>query len=90
MYGIKDTVQFGLESSEEELMTRQMDEAAATYNFDTFRVDKNRNFFHLFQTEVVRTGVRAPDFTLPDLDGGEVTLSALRGQPVMIEFGSIT
>ena len=71
-------------------MTRQMDEAAVAYNFDTFGVGKKENFSLIFQTEVVRTGVRAPDFTLPDLDGGEVTLSELRGQPVMIEFGSIT
>lgn len=28
----------------------------------------------------------APDFTLPDSDGGSVTLSALRGQPVLLYF----
>ena len=32
----------------------------------------------------------APDFTLPLLGGGELTLSSLRGRPVMIEFGSVT
>lgn len=31
-------------------------------------------------------GQPAPDFTLPTLDGGEITLSDLRGQPVLINF----
>lgn len=32
------------------------------------------------------TGQPAPDFTLKTLDGDEVTLSALRGHPVLINF----
>ena len=39
---------------------------------------------------IVHASEPAPDFTLPLLDGGEVTLSKLKGKPVMIEFGSIT
>jgi len=31
-------------------------------------------------------GEIAPDFTLPDQNGNEVTLSALRGQPVVLYF----
>lgn len=31
-------------------------------------------------------GDAAPDFTLPDQDGNEVTLSKLRGQPVVLYF----
>ena len=31
-------------------------------------------------------GDRAPDFTLPDQNGDPVTLSALRGQPVVVYF----
>jgi cytochrome c biogenesis protein CcmG/thiol:disulfide interchange protein DsbE len=31
-------------------------------------------------------GVAAPAFTLPDLAGGEVSLGALRGRPVLIDF----
>lgn len=33
-----------------------------------------------------RVGAEAPDFTLTDLDGNEVTLSSLRGKPVMVNF----
>jgi peroxiredoxin Q/BCP len=35
---------------------------------------------------MVETGQDAPDFTLPDQDGNEVTLSALRGEPVVLYF----
>jgi peroxiredoxin Q/BCP len=31
-------------------------------------------------------GRTAPDFTLPDQDGNEVTLSSLRGKPVVVYF----
>jgi peroxiredoxin Q/BCP len=35
---------------------------------------------------VVAEGETAPDFTLPDQDGNEVTLSGLRGRPVVLYF----
>jgi thioredoxin-dependent peroxiredoxin len=35
---------------------------------------------------VVAEGQDAPDFTLPDQDGNRVTLSDLRGQPVVLYF----
>jgi thioredoxin-dependent peroxiredoxin len=35
---------------------------------------------------MVETGQEAPDFTLPDQDGNPVTLSELRGQPVVLYF----
>ena len=34
----------------------------------------------------MRVGQEAPDFTLPDQDGNEVTLSGLRGRPVVLYF----
>jgi cytochrome oxidase Cu insertion factor (SCO1/SenC/PrrC family) len=37
-----------------------------------------------------RVGNKANDFTLKDLDGNTVTLSALFGRPVMINFWSTT
>ena len=35
---------------------------------------------------MVAEGQEAPNFTLPDQDGNEVTLSALRGHPVVLYF----
>jgi peroxiredoxin Q/BCP len=35
---------------------------------------------------VIDVGEMAPDFTLPSADGGPVTLSALRGSPVVLYF----
>jgi thioredoxin-dependent peroxiredoxin len=35
---------------------------------------------------MVEQGDQAPDFTLPDQDGNPVTLSELRGQPVVLYF----
>jgi peroxiredoxin Q/BCP len=35
---------------------------------------------------MLETGAEAPDFTLPDQDGNEVTLSDLRGNPVVLYF----
>ncbi len=43
-----------------------------------------------FRSETVHAGQRAPDFSLPDLEGRETSLSQFRGQPVLIEFGSIS
>jgi thioredoxin-dependent peroxiredoxin len=35
---------------------------------------------------MLEPGTQAPDFTLPDQDGGPVTLSSLRGRPVVLYF----
>jgi peroxiredoxin Q/BCP len=35
---------------------------------------------------MLETGQKAPDFTLPNQEGEEVTLSSLRGQPVVVYF----
>ena len=64
-----------------------MEMTIETYNHDGINRPENR--FTDF-TSITHAGDPAPDFTLPLLDGGEVTLSKLRGKPVMIEFGSIT
>ena len=57
------------------------------YNYDIWIPSDEK--FEDFKS-VVHAGEPAPDFTLPLLDGGEVTLSRLKGKPVMIEFGAIT
>ncbi|TWA78660.1 peroxiredoxin Q/BCP [Azospirillum brasilense] len=38
------------------------------------------------QTPVIEAGTPAPDFTMPTDGGGSVTLSALRGKPVILYF----
>jgi peroxiredoxin Q/BCP len=35
---------------------------------------------------VIEEGTTAPDFTLPNQDGEDVTLSDLRGRPVVLYF----
>ncbi len=37
-------------------------------------------------SEVIPVGSEAPDFTLTAIDGSEVTLSGLRGRPVVLVF----
>ena len=46
--------------------------------------------FDLFKTDGPSAGSDAPGFTARLLDGGEVTLSDLHGQVVVLHFGSIT
>lgn len=44
-----------------------------------------------FTRSQVQVGDVAPDFTLPRIDrSGDVTLSSLRGRPVVLVFGSFT
>ncbi|MEZ4736489.1 MAG: redoxin domain-containing protein [Caldilineaceae bacterium] len=64
---------------------------SAVYNFEHFRTQ------HLLSdvqatlaVRGIQPGEQAPDFTLPRSDGGEVQLSALRGKPVLLHFGSPT
>jgi peroxiredoxin Q/BCP len=35
---------------------------------------------------MIEAGTTAPDFTLPDQNGDDVSLSDLRGQPVVLYF----
>ncbi len=43
-----------------------------------------------YQPVVAHAGQPAPDFTLHLLDGGSVTLSTLRGKPVLLSFWNST
>ncbi len=57
------------------------------YNYDVFeRRPEENDYFR----SLTHAGAEAPDFTLPALNGGNGTLSELRGRPTVIEFGSIT
>ena len=41
--------------------------------------------------EVAKVGSQAPHFSLPDLDGNQISLSSFKGtKHVLLEFGSIT
>lgn len=63
----------------------------STYNYVHWVMDSKAAATQpYFRNEVARAGQPAPDFTLEDIDGNVVSLSDFRGQPVMIEFGSIT
>ena len=58
------------------------------YNLVDWRSTRAEREF--FRTQGPKATEEAPDFTLPSLGGGDVTLSSLRGLPVVIEFGSMT
>src|SRR5436309_2999561 len=40
------------------------------------------------QPDALAVGTIAPDFTLPGLNGGTVSLAAFRGRPVIVTFGA--
>jgi len=58
------------------------------YNLVVWKPKRAEHDF--FRTQSPRVGDMAPDFTLPSLDGGDVSLESLRGMPVVMEFGSMT
>lgn len=64
---------------------------AEEYNFKHFRT-KHLLYDAWATTRSigVQPGQIAPDFTLHLLDGGPITLSQLRGRPVLLHFGSLT
>lgn len=50
-----------------------------------------RQKFDRRQEGTLKVGDVAPDFTVQDIDGKQsITLSALRGKPVVLVFGSCT
>ena len=57
------------------------------YNYETW--ERSGRESELFK-QIAHAGEEAIDFTLPSIDGRSVTLSALRGKPVVIEFGAMT
>ena len=57
------------------------------YNYETW--ERSGRESELFRG-IAHAGEEAIDFTLPGIDGKTVTLSELRGKPVVIEFGAVT
>ncbi|MEZ4869121.1 MAG: hypothetical protein R3C14_47810 [Caldilineaceae bacterium] len=61
------------------------------YNFEHFRTKHLiSDVMGTVEARGIHPGEQAPDFTLPRTNGGELRLSALRGQPVLLHFGSPT
>lgn len=61
------------------------------YNFEHFRTkillhDAERTV----EARGIRPGETAPDFNLPQVGGGSLRLSDLRGRPVVLHFGSFS
>lgn len=69
---------------------------AEDYNFERFRAEQLlRDARDSLRATGIQPGELAPDFTLPvatpsDAVGGALRLSDLRGQPVLLHFGSFT
>ena len=61
------------------------------YNYEHFRT---KHFLldlqHTIEGKGVQPGQEAPDSELEAVEGGRVRLSALRGRPVVLHFGSVT
>ena len=69
--------------------TRPEAPAGDAYNYTAFTRSSTREMSAAFRNRV-RVGEPAPDFALTALDGTTVRLADLRGQYVVLEFGSIT
>lgn len=66
---------------------RQLDE----YNYEHFRPKHLiADLWKTIRGEGLRPGEEAPDFELESTEGDRVRLSELRGQPVVLRFGSFT
>ncbi len=64
-------------------------EDLADYNFAHFRTKHLLNDFkRTFTGRGIPPGEPAPDFELPQVGGGALRLSDLRGAPVLLHFGS--
>lgn len=66
-------------------------ESPEAYNFEHFRREHLlRDGRRTLTNAGIRPGEPAPDFELSRADGDGLRLSALRGRPVLLHFGSFT
>lgn len=67
-----------------------MDQSDSAYNYETFSRSESAAKAGDF-AQRLRAGEKAPDFSLPTLEGESVRLSGFKGSKhVLLEFGSIT
>lgn len=63
--------------------------APGDYNYDHFsRHAALQDVRNTYTGRGIGAGCEAPDFELEDSDGNRLRLSALRGNPVLLRFGS--
>lgn len=60
------------------------------YNYAAFSFAMDEPGIQRWLRDGPKPGTTAPDFSAESLDGGRLTLSALQGKPVVLEFGSYT
>ncbi len=66
---------------------RQLDE----YNYEHFRPKHLlTDLWKTLRGEGLQPGAQVPDFVMETTEGERVRLSELRGQPVVLRFGSFT
>jgi hypothetical protein len=88
---LKGTTDMATADAAERFRALSTKEPLGEYNYAHFRTkhllqDARRTI----QKRGVLPGQMAPDFELPRADGGTLRLSALRGKPVLVHFGSFT
>ncbi len=65
------------------------DEKSDNYNFEHFKTKiLLRDIERTAKAQGVQPGELAPDFELPEVGGGSLRLSDLRGRPTILHFGS--
>jgi hypothetical protein len=67
-----------------------MSDDPSRYNYEHFSFALEQSEFERWRATGPPLGANAPDFTLSDVSGVNHRLVDLRGQPVVIEFGSYT
>ncbi len=67
----------------------EADEKSDNYNFEHFKTKiLLRDIERTAKAQGIQPGELAPDFKLPQIGGGSLRLSDLRGRPTILHFGS--